>query len=246
MQREFLLVANWKMQLTYNQAVNAARMYADYFGDVPFVLCPSFESLSAIKHELAKTRIMLGAQDVSAYPMGAYTGQVSAASLKELGCSYCIVGHSEQRTYNHETDSIIAQKVELLLMMGITPIICVGETAEQRDAGQTRDVVRSQLASLMPVLDQKSAITLYFAYEPVWAIGSGEQSTVDHVAAVAEDIKDYFSPWDDSWKIRVLYGGGVTAETAREFRVMWGLSGFLIGGASIDFQKFKNIVSLRL
>ena len=216
MQCEFLLIANWKMQLTYKQAVTAARMYAHAFGDVPFVLCPSFESLSAIKHELVKTRIMLGAQDVSAYAMGAYTGQVSAASLKELGCSYCIVGHSEQRTYNHETDSVIAQKVELLLMMGIAPIICVGETLEQRDAGQTLEVVRSQLTSLMPVLDQKEAITLYFAYEPVWAIGSSEQPTVESIAVVAECIEDFFSAWGDSWRVRIIYGGGVTVGNARE------------------------------
>lgn len=245
MQREFLLVANWKMQLTYKQSVTLARMYAHSFGEIPFVLCPSFESLSAIKHELAKTKIALGAQDVSAHTVGAYTGQVAATSLKEIGCSYCIVGHSERRRYNHEADTIVAQKVEQLLMAGITPIICVGETAEQRESGQTQEVVRSQLAPLLSILNQQSAASIYIAYEPIWAIGSGEQPAVEYVMSVIAAISAYVKASAGQWKMHVLYGGSVTADTMAEFKAIQGLGGLLIGGASIDFQKFKKIVSLR-
>jgi len=247
MRSDFLFVANWKMQLTYYQSTVFVRDNYDslleYAQHRTLVFCPSFDVITAVKAELKEAPIMLGAQDVSAYTNGAYTGQVSAQSLKEAGCVYCIVGHSERREYNYETDHLIAQKVAQLARVGITPIVCIGESLQQRQEVRTIDVLKKQLMLLVATIKKESIKQVCIAYEPLWAIGTGKIPRVDEIETILKEIKAYLAAQRVSAHVQLLYGGSVSHDNASTLMAIEGVNGFLIGGASIDFQKFKKIVS---
>lgn len=239
--QQLLFVANWKMQLSFDRAIAFAQNNYNQFAQLSknhsIVVCPSFDALASVKQAFADTQIKLGAQNVSAHDMGAYTGQVSAVSLKQIGCMYCIVGHSERRTYNNESDADVADKVRQLATAGVIPIICVGETREQRDQGQTMAVLKKQVNAILEVAPKKICI----AYEPIWAIGTG---VIPQTQKIAEVVQALESQVQDIADARFLYGGSVSPDNAAELATIDALGGFLIGGASIDFQKFKKIVSL--
>lgn len=241
--KSLLYVANWKMQLSYAKSIDFARnnknSFLEFSKTNTIVLCPSFDALASITQLFKNTAIKIGAQNCAPYPLGPYTGEVAAESLHELGCTYCIVGHSERRTYFHETDSLIGQKTKLLLENNIMPIVCIGETKEQHEKKETHTVLRTQLEALSHV--NKTDKKIIIAYEPIWAIGTG-------IAAHPSYIQEIFN-WLTQECTRslgadyqLLYGGSVNEANAKEIKNISGINGFLIGNASLDFQKFQNIV----
>lgn len=244
-----IVVGNWKMYLTYNQA---QEWLDNHFNDLvalasetdnEIALCPSFDALPSFCKGFADSRIAVGAQDCSRNASGAYTGETSARSIMELGCTYSIVGHSERRTYNRETSEIVAQKAHMAFYADITPIVCIGETHEERDAGNTQKVLESQLTPVISMLNVND-ITKPFciAYEPVWAIGSGRTATIEQLNETFGIIASALKNTPSSSSIRLLYGGSVNGTSAPELAKTSMLSGFLVGKASTDFQELKKIV----
>ena len=243
-----LFIANWKMEKSFAQSIDfctsnksGLKKLASETG-IEFVLCPSFAALYTINQLLAETMVHIGAQTCSAHASGPYTGQVSAQSLKEIGCSYSIVGHSEQRQYQGVTDQDVAQAAKNLCEREIEPIICIGETKEQFQKNQALTILEKQLDPVLGTLkNTKQAITI--AYEPVWAIGTGEIPESVYLKKIFQHVSSILSPIHSGpW--RLIYGGSVSEETMSGFKDIPSLSGFLIGGASLDFQKFEKIVLL--
>lgn len=240
-EKPLLYVANWKMQLPYTKAVEFARDNKHNFinlakqSNAALVLCPSFDALSSIATLFNDNTILIGAQNCAPYPVGAYTGEVSVQSLQEIGCRYCIVGHSERRTYFHETDELIAQKIKLLQAHNIAPIVCIGETKEQHAKKEIHAVLRAQLEAVEPFEH------IIIAYEPVWAIGTGIPATTSYIQEIFDWIAQECEKHIGA-HYTLLYGGSVNGENAKELKAISGLGGFLIGNASLDFQKFQNIV----
>ncbi len=243
-----LFIANWKMEKSFAQSIDFCTSHKSGLkklaseSGIELVLCPSFPALYTINELLGDTMVHVGAQTCSAHASGPYTGQVSAQSLKEIGCSYCIVGHSEQRQYNGVTDSDVAQAAKNLCEQKIEPIICIGETKEQFQKNQALTILEKQLDPVLDALkNTKQAITI--AYEPVWAIGTGEIPESVYLKKIFQHVSSILSPIHSGpW--RLIYGGSVSEETMSGFKNIPSLSGFLIGGASLDFQKFEKIVLL--
>lgn len=245
----FLYVANWKMNLPYNQAVawskNLPELTKFVDSEKKIVLCPSFDALYQIAQAVKESPIAIGAQNCSRHHAGAYTGEVAAQSLADLGCTYCIVGHSERRQQYNETDIEVAAKVERLLEVDIQPIICIGETKEQYQALETKHVLEKQLDFIMDVLNQMSNLRpqICIAYEPIWSIGTGLVADPDYLTDIFVWLDQLIKDECPDTQAQLLYGGSVTPENAAHLRSIAVIQGFLIGGASIDFQKLKNIVS---
>jgi triosephosphate isomerase len=243
------VIANWKMQFTFNQARSFIEQHKDemtqlaaMFPSTSIVLCPSFETLYYTKQALLDTQIHIGAQDCSPYVSGAYTGQVSAQSLAQLGYSYCIIGHSERRRYCHESNQEIAHKLKQLLAAGIKPVVCIGESMEEYQAGKAITVLTDQLLPIVEHLKtQQSIDSILIAYEPLWAVGTGNVASAEYLA----DIFDWITFQTASLKNKpsLLYGGSINGDNAESLAHLSKLDGFLVGGASLDFQKFKKIVS---
>lgn len=231
-----IFVANWKMQLTLAQQIEYCEKHLEEIKawKHKIILCPSFPALVTIGRRLHKTDVALGAQSCSDHPHGPYTGQVSASSLAQAGCSYVLVGHSEERALG-VTDDVIAKKALRVLEAGLIPIVCIGETLEQKKHGATREVLEYQL---QPIHEVVKKAPFYIAYEPVWAIGSGQTPTPKELEEILAWLK-HTNP-----NAGLLYGGSVTPETIETLSQLPFLHGFLVGGASTDFQQFKKIVSL--
>ncbi len=209
------------------------------------VLCPPFPSLLAVASLLEGTDIRLGAQNMHWEASGAYTGEVSPLMLSEL-CQYVILGHSERRTYFGETDETVNRKMHSALAHNLTPILCVGETLEQYEAGQTQEVVFRQMKLGLAGLGLSDGSALVVAYEPVWAIGTGRASTADGANAVIADVirpamKELFGD-EVAQAVRVLYGGSVKGDNAAEFFTQPDIDGALVGGASLKVGDFTQIV----
>ncbi len=243
-----LFIANWKMQKSVTQSVEFCSAHFESLKvlsadtAIDLVICPSFPALLILNEMLADTMVHIGAQHCSPHESGAYTGQVSAESLKEAGCTYSIVGHSEQRMYNGVTDQDVANAANHLCQNKIEPIICIGETKQEFENNTAFSVLEKQLDPVLSILkNTNQPITI--AYEPVWAIGTGTVPENDYLTTVFKHIsalltKVHSGPW------RIVYGGSVSEETIAAFKNIPALSGFLIGGASLDFKKFEKIVSL--
>jgi len=255
MKPEFkLIVANWKMQLSFNNAINYIQDNIKKLKELStaknatrIVFCPSFPGLFPIKQLLENSKIAVGAQNCSSFRPGAYTGQVSAESLEQTECHYCIVGHSESRLHNHETNEDIAEKTERLLEQEIQPIICIGENKIEYENKNTLSILESQLLPVIKRIadNQNSQVPIYIAYEPIWAIGTGITPTEGHLNKVFEWInKQTNTHLNKNRVIGLLYGGSISENNIARFKMISTISGFLIGGASLDFQKFNNIVNL--
>lgn len=246
--KEFLYVASWKMYLSFKQAhawVNHNHAVLKTLGnDFSLIICPSFESLNRLKHDLQGTDIALGAQNCSAHKPGSYTGQVSAESLAEIGCSYCIVGHSEIRTACNETSDIIAQKTLRLLSIGITPIICIGESAQDYETNRTTSVLEDELNTLLKTIATTPTAhkKIIIGYEPTWAIDGVEIPSTHYIRKQVMLIKKMLTQKIPAFESKILYGGSVTELTIQEIRLIDELDGVLIGHASTDFQSFEKIV----
>lgn len=252
--RRPVVVANWKTYLGMVESVRAARAIRGFLArvagkDADIILCPSFPVLPEIHEILKGSRIHLGAQDLHQDPSGPYTGDVSAAQLRGL-VRYAIVGHSERRRVHGETDEVVAQKAHQALRTGIIPIICVGETAEERDRGETIAKVRQQVDTAIRDLPKMSTSRCVFAYEPVWAISAGpgderpqpEPADAAHMVRLIRKVAAERIGSQSAEQIRVLYGGSVTARTVRPFVAEPGVNGVLVGAASAKPAEFVSIV----
>ncbi|MBI5934319.1 MAG: triose-phosphate isomerase [Chloroflexi bacterium] len=242
-----LVAGNWKMNKTVAEARDLVFKMAIQLREirgVEKVLCPPFPSLVAISSLLVGTDIGLGAQNMHWEAKGAFTGEVAPNMVKEF-CNYVIIGHSERRTYFGETDESVNKKVRAAQANDLTPIVCVGETLEQYESNQTREVVARQMRDGLTGTDPALASRLVIAYEPVWAIGTGRASTRENAEGVIRDIirpalTELFG-LDVAQAIRVLYGGSVTAANAAEYFASPEIDGALVGGASLKQDEFLEI-----
>ncbi len=237
-----LVVGNWKM---HGSRPANAELLAGILAARPFAadvaVCVPFPYLAETAATLAASDIRWGAQDCSAHEQGAYTGEVSAAMLAECGCRYALVGHSERRAYHHESDQLVADKAKALLARGVTPIVCVGETLSERDAGQTEAVVKRQLAAVIHTLAH-CAGEIVVAYEPVWAIGTGRTATPEQAQAVHAVLRAQLqAATSHGDRMNILYGGSVKPDNAATLFAMPDIDGGLIGGASLKAADFVAI-----
>jgi triosephosphate isomerase len=240
------VAGNWKMN--GNLAANRALLdeLVANVGRVPGVktaVCPPFPYLAQVQQSLSGSAIAWGAQNLSQFDSGAYTGEVSGAMLVDFGCRYVIVGHSERRTLFGETNELVAQKYAAALKAGLTPIFCVGETLRDREAGSTEAVVGSQLRAVLECSGAQSFAHAVIAYEPVWAIGTGKTATPDQAQAVHAFIRKTLAAKDAevAGNVQVLYGGSVKGNNAAELFAMADIDGGLVGGASLDVEEFTKI-----
>ena len=209
------------------------------------VLCVPFTSLSEVRKVLARSRVMLGAQSCGTERSGAFTGEISVSQLEDVACSYVIVGHSERRHIFMESDEIVRKKYAMAMESKLTPILCVGEPSEEREAGRAQTYVQGQIASALDGIHVHSGKNLIIAYEPVWAIGSGSPATVKDVVEMHAFIREEAACHVNinPEKIVVLYGGSVNDENAYQFLREEGVDGFLVGGASLKLQAFSGILA---
>lgn len=257
MSRRPLVAANWKMYKTATEAQAflrdirslATELENDRLAGEPIpeiVICPPFTAIAVAAGALAKlSSLVLGAQNMHQAREGAYTGEISAPMLADMGVSYVILGHSERRQHFGETDELIAEKVQAAFAHGITPILCVGETLAQRDAGQTNAVVAHQVTVAAGGLTREQASQLVVAYEPVWAIGTGRPSSAGDAGAVAAHIRGVVAERYGSGAaqaVRIQYGGSVKPGNAAEFLQHPEIDGALVGGASLEASQLTAIV----
>lgn len=249
MNKSSFFIANLKMACSYTQTKQLAELYRTGIASLPqeksqYILCPSYESLAACQHIIQKTNIALGAQGCAPYKEGAFTGQVSITSLQEIGCEYCLVGHSERRVYLHETEDDIKKQLMLCMHYNLIPILCLGESYDEYITGKGTFVLRTQLESIISSHKKYPDSSFLIAYEPIWAIGTGNVPDTEYLEKIYHHIQEVLHPYIDSSKYHVLYGGSVTPQTVGRIRTIPQIQGVLIGGASLDFQKFEKIVSL--
>ena len=246
--RPALMAGNWKM----NMVPSAVRGFADSLRDqlpgvgagVEVALCVSFPLLPAMKGATIGTTVKTGAQDVSVHASGAYTGEVSAAQLNDLDVDCCIIGHSERRAYHAESDETVNAKLRVLLDAGIMPIVCVGESLEQRDAGVTIDFVSGQVRAALQGVSADEIAKVVIAYEPIWAIGTGRTATAGQAQEVCGAIRGVLNSLygDVSDKVRVLYGGSMNGKNVAELLAQPDIDGGLIGGASLKPAEFGSMI----
>ncbi len=235
------------MNLLCQSSVELARGVANATTgqEVEVAVCPPFVYLRDVADVLAGTPVGLGGQNMHFEPSGAYTGEISPAMLTDVGCRYVILGHSERREYFHETDALVNQKVRAALQAGLTPIVCVGERLEQRESGQTAEVVEQQVRGSLAGLSSEEGGKLVIAYEPVWAIGTGRTATPEQAEEVHAQIRQWlaslFGP-GVAETIRIQYGGSVKPDNARDLLAQPNIDGALVGGASLKVDSFAAIV----
>jgi triosephosphate isomerase len=242
-----LIAGNWKMNgsLAANEALLreiAAGMPAQ--PACAIAVCVPAPYLAQVQALILNVPgVALGAQDVSSQASGAFTGEVSASMLRELGCGYVIVGHSERRQYHGETDVLVADKARAALAAGVTPIVCVGETLAEREAGQTEQVVKRQLAAVIHT-NGHCISEIVVAYEPVWAIGTGKTATPEEAQAVHAVLRGQLkAATDQAARVKILYGGSMNAANAASLLVQADIDGGLIGGASLKAPDFLKIIA---
>ena len=239
-----LIAGNWKMNgsLAQNQALLQSVRDGLPNPACAVAVCVSAPYLAQVCELLRGSGIDLGAQDVSAHEQGAYTGEVSATMLRDFGTRYAIVGHSERRQYHAESDDAVAQKAQRTLACGITPIVCVGETLTQREAGQTEEVVKRQLAAVIHLIGHCIS-EIVIAYEPVWAIGTGKTASPEQAQAVHSVLRTQLraaTPHPE--RVHILYGGSMNAGNAAALLSMPDIDGGLIGGAALKAADFLTII----
>jgi len=243
-----LLAANWKMHLTRAPAVQLARDVVAQLADVTgaeVVLCPPATALDAVGRVLAGTRVLLGAQTMHWEDHGAYTGEISAPMLVDLGCRAVILGHSERRSYFGERDEEVGRKTRAAVAHDLMPIVCVGESLADRERGETDAVVTRQVLAAVSGLAHDQVARLTIAYEPVWAIGTGRTATgpeADRVAALIRALLAAHGSAEAARAVRILYGGSVKPDNIGEFLDQPEIDGALVGGASLDAKGFAAIV----
>jgi triosephosphate isomerase len=240
-----LIAGNWKMNgsLAANEALVRALLDGVKTASCDVALCVPAPYLSQVNALRMGSPLELGAQDVSQHEQGAYTGEVSAAMLKEFGVRYAIVGHSERRQYHGETDALVADKAKTALAAGITPIVCVGETLAEREAGKTQEVVKRQMAAVIHT-NGHCISEIVVAYEPVWAIGTGKTATPEQAQEVHALLRAQLKAATQSvQRIHILYGGSMNAANAATLLAQPDIDGGLVGGASLKAVDFLQIIA---
>ncbi|MEI6082360.1 MAG: triose-phosphate isomerase, partial [Verrucomicrobiota bacterium] len=248
--RKKFVAGNWKMNMTSSEVapyLDIFRMETDKVNNVDIAIIPPFTALTKASEILGGTqKIRLGAQNMSPEAKGAYTGEISATMLRDLFVRYVLVGHSERRRLFGETDELVHRKVVTALASELRPILCIGETLEERQAGQEKAVLEAQLRGALTGLTSEQLEEIVVAYEPVWAIGTGLTATPAQAQEAHQFIRDYLaqvSGPEIAAKTRILYGGSVTADNARELLFQPDIDGALVGGASLDPRSFAEIVA---
>ncbi len=241
------IAGNWKMFKTKADAVKFAEEFKSLYKgtDIQAAICAPFTDLEALEEIFKGTDIKIGAQNVHFADEGAYTGEISVSMLEEIGVDFCIVGHSERRQYFAETDGTVNLKMKRLLDSSIRPIMCVGESLEERDAGKAFDRVRSQLEQGLADIDAEAAVRIVIAYEPIWAIGTGRTATGEQAGQMCEFIRntliDLYGE-DTADQVIIQYGGSVKPANAAEIMNMAEIDGALVGGASLKAKDFMEII----
>ena len=254
MSRKPLIAGNWKMNLNHFEAIALVQKIAfslpdKYFDKVDVTVVPPFTDLRSVQTLVDgdKLRLTYGAQDLSQHDAGAYTGDISGAFLAKLGCTYVVVGHSERRTYHHEDDALVAAKAAAALKHGLTPIVCIGEGLDIREAGTHVEYNVEQLRGSLAGLSAEQIGTIVIAYEPVWAIGTGRVASAadaqEVCGAIREELGKIASP-EIAAGVRVLYGGSVSAKNVGEIVAQNDVDGALVGGASLDGEQFATLSAI--
>jgi triosephosphate isomerase len=251
--RKLLIAGNWKMNLNHLEAIALVQKVAftmpeKYLNKVEVAVIPPFTDLRSVQTLVDgdKLHIAYGAQDVSAHESGAYTGEVSAAMLAKLGCRYVLVGHSERRAYHAETDEIVAAKIAAAYAHDLTPILCVGEGLEVREAGQHLEHTTAQVRAALAAVPAEQARSIVLAYEPIWAIGTGRVAlptdAQEVCAAIRETLAELYGR-EIAAGIRILYGGSVKSGNVAEITAQPDVDGALVGGASLDGTEFATLAA---
>ena len=244
-----LVAANWKMHKTLGEARAFLREFlprTQGVKGVEIAIAPPFTALAAVSEALQGTSVRLAAQNMHPEPQGAYTGEISPVMLRDVGCHYVIIGHSERRQHFGEDDAFINRKLLAAFEHGLVPILCVGETLEERRAGQTERVLERQLKGALQGAPREHVQRLVIAYEPVWAIGTGETASPDDAQQGARFLRDLVAKLYDettAQSVRVQYGGSVKPDNARALMAQPDVDGALVGGASLDPEQFAQIVA---
>lgn len=246
--RKPIIAGNWKMYKKVDQAIALVSELSDLVADVEnveVVVCPTFTALDAVLEALQGANVAVGAQNMYWQEEGAFTGEISPVMLRDLGCKYVILGHSERRQYFGETDEGVNKKIKAAFAHALIPIVCVGETLAQREAGTTEKVVRTQAEGALNGLDAEKAVRLVIAYEPVWAIGTGKTASNDDAQQVCGFIRRVVAEMfnqEVADKVRIQYGGSVKPDNISALMAQPDIDGALVGGASLEAKSFANIV----
>jgi triosephosphate isomerase (TIM) len=247
-----IIAGNWKMHLTgeeaYNLTSGIAKTIADKKG-VEVILCPSYTLLHSVVEAAKGTDVLVGGQNLFWEAKGAFTGEISAEMLLDIGCTHVIIGHSERRQYFGETDASVQRRTKVALDAGIIPIVCVGETLEEREEGSTEKVIERQISGALNKFSADQISNIIVAYEPVWAIGTGRTATPETAQEVHKMIRIWLSEKfgnEISQSIRILYGGSMKAENAAELLSKEDIDGGLVGGASLKVDSFSGIIEATL
>ncbi|GAB6179485.1 triose-phosphate isomerase [Desulfotomaculum defluvii] len=245
--RQTIIAGNWKMHKTIAEAVSFVEelKQRNLGTEVEVVVCPTFTALASVAEVLKGSNIALGAQNMHWETQGAFTGEISPAMLKELGVKYVILGHSERRQFFGETDQGVNRKVKAALEFGLVPIVCVGETLEQREAGTTEAIVSQQTQGALEGLSAEQVAGLVIAYEPVWAIGTGRTASDEDAQQVNQTIRKVIAQMFGgavAEAIRIQYGGSVKPSNARGLMSQPDIDGGLVGGASLKVEDFAGII----
>lgn len=244
--RKPIIAGNWKMNMTVNESIDFIEKIKNYGNDkVEGVICVPFTSLLAAKENLLGSKIKLGAQNIHWEENGAFTGEISGKMLKEIGVEYVIIGHSERRKYFGETDETVNLRLKKALEHKITPIVCVGESLEERESGIEKEIVKNQVIEGLKDLTSDNLEDIVIAYEPIWAIGTGKTATSDEaqdiIGYIREVLKDNFG--EKANTVRIQYGGSVKGSNIKELMSKEDIDGALVGGASLIEEEFKQLLS---
>jgi len=246
--RKPLIVGNWKMNKTVTESIALIKDLLDLikgYQETEVVICPPFTSLWVARELIEGSNIFLGAQNVYFQNEGPYTGEISARMLQNIGCSYVILGHSERREYFQETSQEVAKKVRQALAYGIKPIVCVGEKLEERESGKAEEIVREELEAIFSILKTPDTEKVVFAYEPIWAIGTGKSATPSDANEMIKYIRELIKNEYDNKiaeEMRILYGGSVNPENIKSMMAEPDVDGALVGGASLQAVTFSQLV----
>ncbi len=246
--RSLLIAGNWKMFKDHEEGFALAFALKERLADIStiqVVLCPPFTSLQAVSSAIEGSAFFLGAQNVHWEKEGAFTGEISSQMLLSLGCKYVIIGHSERRLLFHESNKIVNLKLKTALKEGLNPILCIGETLQEREKGKTEEIVEEQLKGAFEDLTPEDVGRIVLAYEPVWAIGTGKTATPkqanDVHLFIRRKLEERYGQ-EIAGNMRILYGGSVKSENAKDLLKEQGIDGALVGGASLDLDSFEKIV----
>ena len=247
-ERKLIIAGNWKMNKTVAESLDLANGLVRELKEVKEVdiaICPPFTALSEVSKAVIDSNIRLGAQNMSQNGYGAHTGEIGAGMLKEFSTKYVILGHSERREYQRESDELIAAKAKAAHEAGLKPIVCVGEQLEERESGNTENVVGTQVRGSLAGLTTEEMLGTVIAYEPVWAIGTGKTATAEQAQEVHAFIRSLLADLFDSdtaKAVRIQYGGSVKPDNARELMSQPDVDGALVGGASLDVRVFSGLI----